>query len=122
MPPSRQPLRRCNRRQLSNDSSYESPIKCACLWSDTRHTSDSIGPFTSHLTVRLPSRFLQQPLGLLQASSVKALGEPAIDRREQLAHFGPLALLLSQVTQAHGGAQLPGFGLLAVGNDQGLRE
>ena len=36
--------------------------------------------------------------------------------------LGPLALLLPQPAQAHGGAQLPGFGLLAAGDGQGLLE
>jgi hypothetical protein len=34
----------------------------------------------------------------------------------------PLALLLPQVGQAHGGAQFPGFGLLAAGNIQSLQK
>ena len=41
---------------------------------------------------------------------------------EQLARFVPLALLLPQQGQAHGGAQLPGFGLLMTGNGEGWLE
>jgi hypothetical protein len=58
------------------------------------------GPFTSHMTVRLPSQFLQQRLGLLPIGSVKARGESAVGRREQLARFGPLTLLLPQAPPA----------------------
>ena len=42
---------------------------------------------------------LQQRLGLLEVGRVKALGEPAIDRRQQLVGFGPLALLLPQAAR-----------------------
>ena len=46
----------------------------------------------------LSPEFLQQRLGLLQVGRVKALGEPAIDRCQQLVGFGPLALLLPQAS------------------------
>src|SRR5262245_45416867 len=36
--------------------------------------------------------------------------------------FLAFALLLPQAAQAHGGAQLPGFGLLATGHGEGLLE
>ena len=49
---------------------------------------------------------LQQCLGLLQIGGVKALGEPGVDRCQQLTGFDALALLLPQPTQAHGGSQL----------------
>jgi hypothetical protein len=58
---------------------------------------------------------LQQCLRLLQVSGVKALGEPAVDRREQLVGLTAFALLLPQPAQARGGAQFPGLGLLAAG-------
>src|SRR5262245_43659463 len=59
---------------------------------------------------------VQQRLGLLEVGGVKALGEPAVDRRQQRARFVPLALLLPQAAEAHSSAQLQGFGLLAVGD------
>src|SRR5215831_9552475 len=65
---------------------------------------------------------VQQRLGLLQVSGVKALGEPAVNRCQQRAGFGLLALLLPQATEAHGSAELPGFSLLAAGHVQGLIE
>ena len=49
---------------------------------------------------------VQQCLRLLQVSGVKALGEPAVDRCEQLAGLGTLVLLLPQAGEARGGAQL----------------
>jgi hypothetical protein len=39
---------------------------------------------------------VQQRLGLLEVGGVKALGEPAVDRRQQRMGFGLLALLLPQ--------------------------
>src|SRR5262245_27421299 len=63
---------------------------------------------------------VQQRLGLLEVDSVKALGEPAIDRRQQLISCRTLALLLPQAGEAHGGAQLIRLGLLAVGDVEGL--
>src|SRR5262245_13051496 len=67
----------------------------------------------------LSARFrqlLQQPPSLLEIGSVKALGKPAVDRRQQVVCFLALALLLPQVCQAHGGAQLQRFRLLAAGD------
>src|SRR5215831_2288167 len=68
--------------------------------------------------LRLSPQLFQQRLGLLQVSGVEALGEPAIDRGQQLAGLGTLALLLPEATQAHGGPQLERFGLLAAGDVQ----
>ena len=64
-------------------------------------------------------QLLQQRLRLLEVGRVKALREPAIDRRQQITGFGLLALLLPQATQAHGGPQLQRFGLLPAGDVQG---
>src|SRR5262252_5393995 len=68
----------------------------------------------------LSPQLVEQCLGLLEVGRVKALREPAIERCQQLACFGLLPLLLPQATQAHGGPQLQGFGLLAAGNGEGL--
>src|SRR5262249_41048402 len=62
----------------------------------------------------------QQALGLLKISRVKALGDPAVDRCQQLVGLTAPALLLPQPTQAHSGAQLPGFRLLAARDREGL--
>src|SRR5262245_42497432 len=59
---------------------------------------------------------VQQRLGLLEVGGVKALGEPAVDRCEQIVGVGAPALLLPQARQAHGGAQLQGLRLLAAGD------
>ena len=70
----------------------------------------------------LSPEFLQQRFRLLEVRRVKAFGEPAIDRGQQRAGFGPLALLLPEAAQARSGTQLPGLGLLAARNHQGLLE
>jgi hypothetical protein len=55
----------------------------------------------------LPPKFQrqrrQQRLGLLQVGGVKALSEPAVGRRQQLAGRSALALTLPQASQARGG-------------------
>ena len=38
-------------------------------------------------------QLVEERLGLLQVQRVKALGEPAVDRRQQLVGFGPPSLL-----------------------------
>src|SRR5262249_3481797 len=58
----------------------------------------------------------------LEIRGVEALGEPAVDRCEELVGLGALALLLPELTQAHGRPQLPGFGLLAAGDRERLLE
>jgi hypothetical protein len=72
----------------------------------------------------LPSsyEFFQQRPSLLEVRGVKALGEPAVDRRQQFVGFRTPVLLLPQARQAHSGAQLQGLGLLAAGNLQGALE
>ena len=65
-------------------------------------------------------QFLQQDLRLPQVGCVKALGEPIVDGEEELMSFGLSALAPPQSTQAHGGAQLPGFDLLAARYGQSL--
>ena len=49
-------------------------------------------------------------LRLLQVACVKPLGEPLIDRREQVVSGLALALLLPQPRQAGGGAQCEAVG------------
>ena len=47
---------------------------------------------------------LEQCLGHLQISGLKALGEPAVDWGEHLVGLGSLALLLPQPAQTNGGS------------------
>jgi hypothetical protein len=49
---------------------------------------------------------LQQRLGLLQNRRVETFGEPAVDRREQIAGFDALALIPPKTGEATSGVQL----------------
>jgi hypothetical protein len=71
---------------------------------------------------RIIPQVLQQRLRLLEIGRVKALGEPAVDRCQQIVCCLPFSLLLPQPTQTRGSTQLPRLGLLATGNGQGLLE
>src|SRR5713101_5911836 len=70
--------------------------------------------------IALGSQLLEQRLRLLQICRIKALGEPAVDWRQQLAGRGAFTLALPQASQTHGGAEFEGFGLLAAGDSEGL--
>src|SRR5262249_23547787 len=50
---------------------------------------------------------LEERLCLLELRRVNSLGEPAVDRREEVTGFGALALLAPQARKAGGGTQLP---------------
>src|SRR6516162_3232408 len=63
---------------------------------------------------------VQQRLCLFEIGHVEALGEPAVDRREEVAGFSASALVAAQPGEARGGAQLPEFGLLLPGDAQGF--
>ena len=68
----------------------------------TAHKCDSLGrSVTVVCPPGLSRQLFQQCLGLLEVSCIKALGEPAIDRCQQRAGCGVLALLLPQARQAH---------------------
>jgi len=67
---------------------------------------------------RASPQLLQQRLCLLQIGRVKAFGEPAVDRGEEVAGFGAAVLVAAHPSEAHGGAQFPEFGLLLHGDAQ----
>ncbi|MCZ6875161.1 MAG: hypothetical protein O7G88_16830 [bacterium] len=67
-----------------------------------------------------PLEFLQQRLRLPQVRRIKSLGEPLVPRGEQVVGILALFLGLPQASQAGGGAQFPGFGLLLAGKQQGM--
>ena len=50
---------------------------------------------------------VQQGFGFLEVSGVKALGEPAIDRGENIVGFDALALITPKVSKSGGGTQFP---------------
>jgi hypothetical protein len=65
-------------------------------------------------------QFVEQRLCLSQIGRGEAFGEPAVDRREQVAGFGAAALVAAEPGEAHGGAQLPELGPLLLGDAQGF--
>src|SRR2546426_10901313 len=73
------------------------------------------------LILRSP-QLVQQCPGLTEVSRVKPLGEPIVDRRQQVARFLALALLLPQPAQAQCRPQLERLGLLSAGHGEGLVE
>src|SRR5262249_54105823 len=56
----------------------------------------------------------QKRLRLLQDRRPEALGEPAINRREQVAGFGAFSLVAPEPGEARGGAEFPKLGVLLL--------
>ncbi len=52
----------------------------------------------------------------------KSLGEPLVHRGEQVVGVLALVLVLPEASQAGGGAEFQGFGLLGAGYGEGLVE
>jgi hypothetical protein len=67
-------------------------------------------------------QLLQQRLRVPQVALVETFGEPGVERGEEGAGGGALALALPEARQAGGGAQLERLGLLPPGDLQGLAE
>src|SRR4029077_13960751 len=63
--------------------------------------------------------FLQQRVGVEQIARVEAFGEPAVDRGEEGARFGALALIAPQAREARRGAQLERARPLLAGDGEG---
>jgi hypothetical protein len=60
------------------------------------------------------AELVEQRPGISEIGGVEALGEPAVDRREQVVRLGAPALLGPESGEAGRGAQLQGFRLLAA--------
>src|SRR5438132_986995 len=82
-------------------------------------------PNTATLQYPLPppsssAKLVQQRLCLFQIGGVEAFGEPAVDRREEVAGFVAPILIAAEPGEADGGAQFPELGLLLHGDAQGF--
>ena len=66
------------------------------------------------------SQFVDQRLCLFQIDGIEAFGEPAVDRREEIAGFGPPALLAPEQGKARASAQFPELGPLLRGDAEGF--
>ena len=64
-------------------------------------------------------QLVEQRLGVFQIGGVEAFGEPAVDRREQLACLATPALLAPQPGEARGGAQFLAASALLAGDREG---
>ena len=67
-------------------------------------------------------QLLQQRLGILEISGIKPLGKPVVHRCQQIVGVLTLVLALPQAGQAGGSAEFPGFGVLVLGDCEGLVE
>src|SRR5262245_6680228 len=65
---------------------------------------------------------VQQCLGLLQVSGVKALGEPVIHWGEQVMGLLAFALLLPEASETASSAEFPRFRRLILGYRHGVME
>jgi hypothetical protein len=63
---------------------------------------------------------VQQCLRIFQIGSFETLGEPEVDRCENIAGFGAAPLGAAEPGEARGGAQFPELGLLLPGDAQGF--
>jgi hypothetical protein len=63
---------------------------------------------------------VEQHSGLLEVGGIEALGEPAVDWRQQGASLSALAVALPQPRQARGSPEFPGFGVLLARDVQGV--
>ena len=83
---------------------------------------DAVGRYVTRGVVptALFLQLFEQRLGLLEIGGVKALGKPPVDGCQELVGLNALALLLPQATEAHGGPQLQGLGVLVAGHVEGV--
>src|SRR5215468_2803358 len=64
-------------------------------------------------------QLVEQCLGVDQVARIEALGEPLVDRGEEIARFGALALIAPEAREARRGAQLERAGALLAGDGEG---
>jgi len=65
---------------------------------------------------------VQQCLGVLEVSRIKAFRKPVIHRGEQVIGFLAFALLVPEPSETCCGTEFPGFGLLISGDCKGFVE
>jgi len=81
-------------------------------------TRDGLGAGTVRAQSKL-SQLVEQRLRLDQVARVEALGEPAVDRGEEVARLGALALVAPQAREARRSAQLERASALLAGDGEG---
>ena len=63
---------------------------------------------------------VEQRFCVFQVGRIEPLGEPAVDRHEQIAGLSAAALVAEEPDEAHSGAQFSQLGLLLAGKAQGF--
>src|SRR5690242_396166 len=71
---------------------------------------------------RRSSEFAEQPLGVPKVRGVEALGEPAVDRGEEVVRLPALAPIGPEPRERGGGPQLPPPGALLPGHLDRVQE
>ena len=67
-------------------------------------------------------QLIEQPLRFFQIGGVEALGEPAVNRREQVAGLGPPPLFTPQPGEARRGTEFPSFCVLLARDRECIAE
>jgi len=80
---------------------FTNPDTLRCIFSP--HSTLSRHPVRTARSLQI----VEQRLCLFEIGGGEALGEPAVDRREQVAGGGAATLVMPQLGKARGGAQLP---------------
>src|SRR6266849_7960084 len=91
----------------------------SCPKASSRAAAPATG-LCSAWAVRTLAQLVEQRLRALEVLCVETLGEPAVDRGENVMGFGAAALITAEPGEAHCGAQFPELRLLLLGGAQGL--
>src|SRR5262245_17775746 len=90
-------------------------VELGCLG----YTLVTVKPRAISMSASASAQLVEQRLGVLQVARVEAFGEPAVDRGEEIARFGALALIAPEAREARRSAQLERAGALLAGDGEG---
>src|SRR6516165_2788047 len=90
--------------------------KLAVTWGGVKFALGASKAAARPLRPTVAPELIEERLRLFEVGRVEAFGEPAVDRREQVASFGAAALVATEPGNTRGGAQFPELGLLLLGN------
>jgi hypothetical protein len=108
-------------RRRRNDNRALALAERIGTWHPSIHRAKSRLSTSSRQRSNTRSRQLtDQHLCLFQIGGLEAFGEPAVDRRDEVAGFDAPAPSAAEAGEAHGGAQPPELGLQLLGDAQGV--